>query len=87
MASTKKPPTPRIEVFRHGDGQWGFRVRARNGQISAQSEGYGSKTKAIRGARGLLITMIKLLSRDAGNQLVVLDEIKLPPGWPATSQG
>lgn len=39
----------RIEVFPAADG-WRFRVRASNGQITAQSEGYTRRWTARRAA-------------------------------------
>lgn len=44
---------PRIEIFKDTAGQWRFRVRAGNGQIVAQSEGYTTKRGASKGVRAL----------------------------------
>jgi uncharacterized protein YegP (UPF0339 family) len=42
---------PRIEVFPHGDGQFGFRLVAANGEIQGGGEGYKTRGNARRGAR------------------------------------
>lgn len=34
------------ELYRRKDGKWSFRVKASNGQIVAQGQGYASKTSA-----------------------------------------
>lgn len=39
-------PNPKFEVFEGKDGQWYVRLRARNGEIVAQSEGYESEGAA-----------------------------------------
>lgn len=39
------------EVFRDAEDEWRWRLRAKNGEIVAQSEGYPSKSNAERGAR------------------------------------
>lgn len=52
----------RVEVFRKNqtpygcdpDPAWYFRLRARNGEIIAASEGYTRKADAARGARRVL---------------------------------
>jgi uncharacterized protein YegP (UPF0339 family) len=36
------------ELFPHGDGQWGFRFRAANGEKVVVAEGYTRKRDAIR---------------------------------------
>lgn len=42
----------KIEVFKSLDG-WRWRLRATNGEIVAQSEGYPTKENALRGASAL----------------------------------
>ncbi len=43
-----------IEVFRSDeDDQWYWRVKARNGRVVAQSEGYKSKQGAVKGVVAL----------------------------------
>lgn len=45
----------RIEVFQAKDGEWRWRMRARNGKIVADSgEGYRRKQGAVRAALQLL---------------------------------
>lgn len=44
---------PRVEVFRGRDGQWYFRLRAVNGEITAQSEAYTWRWSAKRAASKL----------------------------------
>lgn len=38
-----------IEVFQDAKGEWRFRVKGRNGEIVATSEGYTRKDDAKRG--------------------------------------
>lgn len=38
-----------FEIFRGGDNLWYFRLKARNGKIIAQSEGYCNKSGALNG--------------------------------------
>lgn len=45
----------RFEVFRDSRGEWRWRLRANNGRIVAQSEGYVRKVGAERGARAVQI--------------------------------
>lgn len=45
----KKPP--HIEVFQGDDGQWRTRIRAANGEIEYQDEGFSSESNAWRKAR------------------------------------
>lgn len=42
-----------IEVFLGDDRQWYWRVKARNGRIVAQSEGYTTKGNAQTGVKAL----------------------------------
>lgn len=43
-----------IEIFRSTeDDQWYWHVKARNGRVVAQSEGYKSKQGAIKGVTAL----------------------------------
>lgn len=39
----------KFEIFKSDDG-WRFRLRASNGEIVCQSEGYTTKRGAVRGA-------------------------------------
>jgi uncharacterized protein YegP (UPF0339 family) len=41
----------RFEVFQGHDGQWYYRLRARNSRVVGPSEGYTRKQDAIHGAR------------------------------------
>ncbi len=43
----------RIQLFRGADRQWYWRLRHRNGNILATSEGYTRRTTAARGAERL----------------------------------
>jgi uncharacterized protein YegP (UPF0339 family) len=40
---------PHFELYERDDGQWGFRLKAANGEILAGSEGYSSKQAAQDG--------------------------------------
>jgi uncharacterized protein YegP (UPF0339 family) len=57
----------RIEVFPAADG-WRFRVRAANGRITAQSEGYTRYWSALRGAKQFRASL-----RDAFAPIWVMD--------------
>jgi uncharacterized protein YegP (UPF0339 family) len=48
-AQAPAPPTARFQVFRGLDGQYYFHLRAENGQIVLQSEGYTRRGSAIDG--------------------------------------
>lgn len=41
------------EIFKDANGEWRFRVKGRNGEIVATSEGYTSEGHAERGLAGL----------------------------------
>jgi len=60
----------KIEVFRGKDGQWYFRVKAGNGQIVAQSEGYTRKYDAKKGAIRLVNGTGLLCYRNPKNWLI-----------------
>lgn len=40
---------PRFEIFPGKDGKWYFRLRAGNGKIVCQSQGYGTKRHCVDG--------------------------------------
>lgn len=44
---------PKIEMFLGKDGQWYFCVRASNGKIVCQSEGYTRRHDCLRGIGAL----------------------------------
>lgn len=48
-AEEKLPPNPRFELFRDRGGQFRFRLRSRNGQVIAASEGYATHTGCKKG--------------------------------------
>ena len=41
----------KIEIFRDRKREWRYRLKGRNGEIMAQSEGYRTRWSAKRGAR------------------------------------
>lgn len=43
-----------IEIFQDEGGEWRFRVKANNGEIVAQSEGYEKKSGAVRGVAAII---------------------------------
>lgn len=43
-----------IKMFKGDDGQWYWHVKAKNGKIVAQSEGYKTKHGAMNGAKALV---------------------------------
>lgn len=51
--SDSPQPTGWLEIFKDKRGQWRWRVKARNGEIVAASEGYATKGNAVRGAADL----------------------------------
>jgi uncharacterized protein YegP (UPF0339 family) len=42
-----------IEIFQSNGGEWYFHVTGDNGEILAQSEGYTSKSDALRGLKAM----------------------------------
>lgn len=44
---------PKIEVFKFINGEWGWRLKASNGKIVAQGEGYKRPSGALAGAKAL----------------------------------
>lgn len=51
----KLPSNPRIEIYRDKSGQYRFRLRSRNGQIIAASEGYTTKAACENGVESVLV--------------------------------
>lgn len=43
-----------IEVYERTDGDWGYRIKGKNGQTMTQSEGYANAFNANRGAQDLV---------------------------------
>jgi uncharacterized protein YegP (UPF0339 family) len=43
----------KLEVFPFINGEWGFRLKASNGKIVAQGEGYKRRSGAMAGARAV----------------------------------
>jgi len=50
-----KPKKLTIQIYQSTDGQWRFRIRSRNGQIVAQSEGYVQRKSALKTAQTLAV--------------------------------
>lgn len=46
-----------VEIYESKEGEWRFRIKARNGEIVAVGEGYTRKQDAIRGYETLLRLM------------------------------
>lgn len=42
-----------IEIYKHENNKWGYRIKARNGQILVHSEGYESKGNSKQGVKDL----------------------------------
>jgi uncharacterized protein YegP (UPF0339 family) len=55
-----------IEIFKDEAGEWRYRVKGRNGEIMATSEGYGRKADARRGLNDL-----RALLREPMNPVVL----------------
>ena len=55
-----KPMTAKFELFQGADEQWYFNLKANNGKVIAQSEGYRRRTGALKG-----IAAIKKVAREA----------------------
>jgi uncharacterized protein YegP (UPF0339 family) len=57
--------SPEVEIFEDGAGEWRWRLKAANGEITAQSEGYTNKADAMRGfrahARNVLVVVMSIL--------------------------
>lgn len=43
----------KIEIYQDAGGEWRWRLKARNGEIVAQGEGYKTRAGAERGAEAL----------------------------------
>ena len=52
-AEEKLPSNPRFELFRDKTGQFRFRLRARNGQVIAVSEGYATRSGCENGIQSV----------------------------------
>ena len=57
---------PQYEVFPDGSGGWRYRLRASNGEIVAQSEGYTSRKDARRGVRAARVASLTAKVVDGG---------------------
>jgi len=55
----KENQEPLIETFKDIQGQFRFRVRAKNGKIIANSEAYLTKQSLMKGIKSLKITTKK----------------------------
>ena len=64
---------PRFEVWRGADAQWYWHLRAQNGQVVAQGEGYQRKGGALGG--------VEALKRSAARASIKV--LEHPPGWVA----
>lgn len=49
LQTGKKTSCPKFEIYEDRSGQFRFRLRARNGQIVAISEGYSAKASCLSG--------------------------------------
>ena len=45
---------PKIEIWRRDTGDWRWHLKAANGEIVAQGEGYVTKAGALRGVRAFV---------------------------------
>jgi uncharacterized protein YegP (UPF0339 family) len=52
-----KPKMPTIEIFKDDRGEFRFRIKARNGEIVAQSQGYIKRESCIKGINALADAM------------------------------
>lgn len=64
-----------IEIFQGENKEWYFRVKGKNGEIVATSEGYDSKGNAKRGINSLLDILTAGLRVDI-NIEVIGDEVE-----------
>lgn len=48
-----------IEIYEFKDQQWGYRIKADNGEILSHSEGYYSKSNAVRAVKKFLDDIIQ----------------------------
>jgi len=57
---------PKLETYERADGQFGWRVKAGNGEILTYSEAYTRLEDAERGARDLLMDVLELVDEAGG---------------------
>lgn len=50
---------PRFEIFKDKQNQWRFRLRAENGEIICQSEGYKTRQGALKGIASIRSCALK----------------------------
>lgn len=50
---TQKIPNPKFQIFQDRGGDFRFRLKARNGEIIAVSQGYSSKSGCLSGAESV----------------------------------
>ena len=55
----------KIRVFQGNDGQWYWSLKARNGQVMAQSEGYTRRQGAMRAAERLQSMLVPMTEIEA----------------------
>jgi uncharacterized protein len=58
---------PKFEVYLDDTGEYRFRLRARNGQVIAVSQGYKSKEGCLKGIKSVQLNA-------AGARIVVLED-------------
>lgn len=58
---------PKFEVYLDEAGEYRFRLRARNGQIIAVSQGYKSKEGCLKGIKSVQLNAV-------GARIVILEE-------------
>ena len=50
----KKEANPKFEIYRDNRGAYRFRLKAKNGQTLAVSEGYGRKASCVKGVNSVI---------------------------------
>lgn len=56
-----------IEILQDNAGEWRFHVKAANGEVVAQSEGYTSNESAKRGAKALVRAVLSYVEGKVEN--------------------
>lgn len=53
LKNPKALPNPKFEVYLDKKGEYRFRLKARNGEIIATSEGYSAKSSCVKGIESI----------------------------------
>lgn len=62
--------SPHFELYMRDDGDWGFRLRAANGELIATSEGYTRKQSAEDGIEAVKDAVMEIVSEGTATEVV-----------------